>query len=128
MGRFSDVLMDHFTWPRNTGEIQSPDCIGIGGTAGQGPVIVLTLRVRDNLVVEAKCKASGCGVTVAAGSILTELILNRRIDECRCITAEQLTEALGGVPPDKLHSPILAVTALRKCCEKLTGSFASGWR
>jgi NifU-like protein involved in Fe-S cluster formation len=117
MGQFSDILMDHFTSPRNRERMESPDRVGIAGTPGQGPFIVLYIRLRENVVVEAKYQTHGCGATVAAGSILTELITNRSVDECRVVTAVQLTEALGGVPSDKVHCPILAVTALKNALD-----------
>jgi NifU-like protein involved in Fe-S cluster formation len=117
MGKYSEILMDHFSSPRNVGRMDSPDRVGIAGTPGQGPFMVLCLRVRDNVVVEAKYQTHGCGATIAAGSLLTELVLDRTIEDCRSVTAEQLTEALGGVPPDKLHCPFLAVTALQNALQ-----------
>src|SRR5262245_46913843 len=114
MARFSETLMDHFSSPRNQGTIENPDCVGAASTPGQGPRMVLTLKVRDDIVVDAKFKTHGCGVTIAAGSMLTEMMLNRSIAQCLAITAEELGQALGGVPPDKAHSPVLAVTALRR--------------
>jgi nitrogen fixation NifU-like protein len=112
MGKYSDILMDHFTSPRNSGPMQAPDLIGLVGTPGQGPFLLLCLRVKDGIVVEARFQTYGCGPTIAAGSLLTEMITDRPIADCSAITPEQLTEALGGVPPDKLHSPALAVGAL----------------
>jgi nitrogen fixation NifU-like protein len=113
MSRFSDILMDHFNSPRNRGGMESPDCVGVGGTPGNGPFMVLMLRVQSNRVTEAKCDTHGCGVTIAAGSMLTEMITNRTLEACGTITAEQLIEALDGVPADKAHAPALAVAALR---------------
>jgi NifU-like protein involved in Fe-S cluster formation len=68
--------------------------------------------VRNDSVTEAKCETHGCGVTIAAGSMLTELISGQTLDACRSISVEQLTQALGGVPSDKAHAPALAVAAL----------------
>ncbi len=113
MSRFSDNLMDHFNNPRNQGRMESPDRVGVAGTPGQGPFMILMLRVQNDRVIKAKCETHGCGVTIAAGSMLTELIANCSLDDCRTITAERLTQALGGVPSDKAHSPALAVAALR---------------
>jgi nitrogen fixation NifU-like protein len=113
MSRFSDILMDHFNSPRNSGRLESPDRVGVAGTPGRGPFLVLTLRVQNATVTDAKCDTHGCGVTIAAGSMLTEMITNRALPECRSITAEQLAQALGGVPPDKAHAPALAVAALQ---------------
>lgn len=117
MAQFSETLMDHFTSPRNHGRMESPDRVGIVGTPGNGPFMVLCLRLRDLVVVDAKYLTHGCGATIAAGSVLTEMIMNRSIAECRTVTAEQLTEALGGVPADKLHCPVLAVTALQNALD-----------
>jgi NifU-like protein involved in Fe-S cluster formation len=117
MSRFSDTLMDHFNSPRNRGRLENPDRVGIGGTPGQGPYLILMLRVQDGRVIEAKCDSHGCGVTIAAGSILTELVINRQLDSCRGITADELTSALGGVPSDKAHCPALAAAALRNAIE-----------
>lgn len=118
MSRFSDILMDHFISPRNRGRLESPDRVGVAGAPGQGPFMVLMLRVQNATVTDAKCDTHGCGVTIAAGSMLTEMILNRSLDACRTITPGQLAQALGGVPSDKAHAPALAVAALQNA---LTG-------
>jgi nitrogen fixation NifU-like protein len=111
--RFSDILMDHFNAPRNSGAMDKPDCIGLVGVPGQGPFLLLCLRVEDGYVVEARYQTHGCGASIAAGSMLTVLIMQRSVGDCLAITADQLTEALGGVPPDKLHCPAMAIAALR---------------
>jgi len=113
MGDFSDILMDHFSSPRNTGPMTSPDVVGQAGTLGHGPFMVLYLRIQQDRVVDAKFRTYGCGVTIACGSLLTEIIIQLSVRECLDLTAEHLTEAIGGVPPDKLHSPVLAIAALR---------------
>jgi nitrogen fixation NifU-like protein len=113
MGKFSDILMDHVTAPRNTGVMENPDLMGMAGAPGRGAFLVLCLRVRDGRIAEAKFQTYGCGPTIAAGSMLTEMIVGRTIDECREVTTEQLIEALDGVPADKLHCPALAIGALR---------------
>jgi len=113
MKRFSDILMDHFNSPRNRGRLDNPDRVGVGGVPGNGPYLVLTIRLRGEIVTEAKCETHGCGVTIASASMLTELLANRSLNECRSITAERLTRELGGVPADKAHGPALAVAALQ---------------
>jgi NifU-like protein involved in Fe-S cluster formation len=113
MGRFSETLMDHFTYPRNSGALDVPDRVGRGGTPGQGPFLILQLRLDGDVVAAARFQTHGCGASIAAGSMLTEMIVGRTLDDCRALTAEQLSTALGGFPPDKRHCPILAVAALR---------------
>jgi nitrogen fixation protein NifU and related proteins len=117
MGKFSETLMDHVTAPRNTGVMENPDFTGMAGSPGRGAFLVLCLRVRDGRIAEAKFQTYGCGPSIAAGSMLTEMIVGRTLDECREVTAEQLIEALDGVPPDKLHCPALAIGALRNAID-----------
>jgi len=113
MGRFSETLMDHFTFPRNSGTLKAPDRVGLAGQPGQGPFMVLHLKLDGQTVAAARFQTYGCGASIAAGSMLTELIIGRTVSDCRTLTAERLSEALGGFPPDKQHCPILAVAALR---------------
>jgi nitrogen fixation NifU-like protein len=113
MGYYSDTLMDHFQSPRNNGKMEAPDRIGLVGTPGQGLFMLFCLRLADDVITEAKYQTNGCGASIACGSILTEMVLNRSIGECRAITAEQVFEALGGVPPDKAYCPGMAVAALQ---------------
>jgi NifU-like protein involved in Fe-S cluster formation len=117
MGLYSDVLMDHFLSPHNSGKLEGADRIGLVGVPGQGPFMIVYLRLDHERVVEARFQTHGCGPTIAAGSLLTEMIRNRPVQECLALTAEQLTDALGGVPPDKRHSPALAIAALRAALE-----------
>ena len=80
MARFSETLMEHFNAPRNTGVIEQPDRVGAAGSPGRGPFMVLSLRVRDGVIADARYQTHGCGVTIAAGSMLTEMILNRSLE------------------------------------------------
>lgn len=113
MARFSELLMDHFSSPRNSGVLEAPDRIGRAGAAGQGPFLVLYLKLNGEVIAAAKFQTHGCGASIAAGSMLTEMIVGRSTAECLTLTAERLSEALGGFPPDKLHCPIMAVAALQ---------------
>jgi nitrogen fixation protein NifU and related proteins len=83
------------------------------GDAGAGAFPILSLRVDGGQVTAAKYHTIGCGPPIACGSMLSELVLGRSIAECRELTAEDLIEALDGVPPDELHCPALAIGALR---------------
>ena len=79
--------------------------------AGRAAFLILYLKLQDERIAEAKYHTYGCGPTIAAGSMLTELIVGRTVAECRDLTVEKLIEALDGVPPDKLHCPGLAIAA-----------------
>jgi nitrogen fixation protein NifU and related proteins len=113
MGRFSETLMDHFTSPRHTGSLEAPDCVGQAGTLGQGPFMVIQLRLVEDRVADVRFQTYGCGVSIACGSALTELVLGRTIAECEALAPEDIVTALERVPPDKAHGPVLAITALR---------------
>ncbi len=113
MSRFSETLMDHFAAPRNVGTMDNPDRIGQAGTLGQGPFMTLYLRLDGDRICDARYRTMGCGVSIASGSALTELIIGRSILECIALTPDSVAEALDGVPPDKAHGPVLAITALR---------------
>jgi nitrogen fixation protein NifU and related proteins len=113
MGQFSEILMDHFNSPRNSGRIEAPDRVGIAGTPGRGPYVALYLRLAGDVISEARFQTHGCGVSIACGSMLTEMIIGREADECLALTPERLSQALNGVPGTKLHCPALAVAALK---------------
>src|SRR5262245_28880944 len=105
MAKYSETLTEHVMAPRNGGVMENPDLTGHAGTPGRGAFPILFLIVREGRIAAAKYHTYGCGPTIASGSMLTELIIGRTIAECRELTAEQLIEALDGVPPDKLHCP-----------------------
>jgi nitrogen fixation NifU-like protein len=117
MGKYSEVLMDHFSSPRNMGAMEGADQVGHAGTPGRGPFLILYLRMDGDVVARATFQTHGCGPTIASGSVLTELIVGRRASECLSLTVEDLIEALDGVPPEKRHSPTLAIAALGQALE-----------
>jgi nitrogen fixation NifU-like protein len=113
MGKYSDTMMDHVLFPRNGGVMEDPDLTGHAGTPGRGAFLILFLRVEEGRIAAAKYHTVGCGPTIACGSMLSELVVGRTIAECHELTAEDLIEALDGVPPDKLHCPAMAIAALQ---------------
>jgi NifU-like protein involved in Fe-S cluster formation len=88
MAKFSETLMDHVTSPRNSGVMELPDLTGMAAVPGSGPFVVVYISVRDGTVVAAKFQTYGCGPTIVSGSMLTEMIIGRTIEECRELTAE----------------------------------------
>ena len=88
VGKFSETLMDHVTSPRNSGVMELPDLTGTAGVPGSGPFMVLSLRVQEGRITAAKFQTYGCGPTIVSGSMLTEMIIGRTIEECRELTAE----------------------------------------
>ena len=110
---YSEKVMDHFTNPRNVGEI--PDASGIG-TVGNpicGDVMKMFLKIENDVIVDVKFKTFGCGAAVATSSMVTEMVKGKKIDEALKITNKAVAEALGGLPPVKMHCSVLAEEALR---------------
>jgi nitrogen fixation protein NifU and related proteins len=113
MGQFSETLMDHFNSPRNSRRIANPDFVGLAGTPGNGPYLAVYIRLHMGSIVESGFQTHGCGVCIACGSMLTELITRRTISECLELTPGRRSAALDGVPATKLHCPVLAIAALK---------------
>ncbi|MDR3637365.1 MAG: iron-sulfur cluster assembly scaffold protein [Isosphaeraceae bacterium] len=122
MAGYSDTFMDHFTSPRNSGPMEAPDVVGHVGTPGRGPYFIIALRLGGSAVSEARFQTYGCGATIAAGSVLTEMVRQRPIAECLALTADDVIAALDGVPANKLHGPALAIQALRVALKDVVGS------
>ena len=126
MARYSEMLTEHVMAPRNSGVLEKPDLAGHAGTPGRGAFMVLFLKLEGDRVAAAKYQTYGCGPTIASGSMLTEMVVGRTIAECDALTVEDLTQALHGVPPDKLHCPALAIGALRDALSRWAGESGRG--
>ena len=120
MSRYSDVVREHGTNPRNVGEIPGAP-VGHAGTPGQGPFVCLWLRVEGDTVTDARFKTYGCPSAIASGSVLTEMVKGRAVDGCAAIDAGQLLDALGGLPLGKGPCADLAVAALHDALSKVNG-------
>ncbi len=112
MEQYSEKVMDHFRNPRNVGEIENPDGIGHVGNPMCGDVMEMYIKVKENIIVDAKFKTFGCGAAIATSSMATELVIGKTIDEVRQITNKVVAEALDGLPPIKMHCSNLAEEAL----------------
>ena len=112
--RFSDTVMEHFLEPRNQGVLTNSTATGISGCPGRGPFVIFQIECTDGYILKARFQSHLCGVTVACGSILTELVENRTFDQCESITCNDLAKSLDGIPPDKLHVPVFVLGALKQ--------------
>lgn len=110
---YSDLLLDHYRRPRNTGDLASPDVVVTVGSPYHGDMMRLSLRIAEGRIEEAGFKVFGCAAAIAAGSMTTEMIRGRRLEEVEKITNLQVAEALGGLPESKIHCSVLAEQALR---------------
>jgi nitrogen fixation NifU-like protein len=115
--QYSDRVLDHFRNPRNVGEMDNPDGVGRVGSPVCGDIMELYLRVKNSIIVEAKFKTFGCAAAIATSSMVTEMVKGRSIREALEISNEAVVEALGGLPPIKMHCSVMAEEALRAAVE-----------
>ena len=109
---YSEKVMDHFSNPRNVGEIPDADGVGQVGNAKCGDIMKMYLKIEDGIITDAKFKTFGCGAAVATSSMATELIIGKTIKEAENITNKAVMEALDGLPPAKVHCSVLAEEAI----------------
>jgi len=114
---YSEKVMDHFTNPRNVGEIENADGVGEVGNPTCGDTMRISIVVEDNIIKDVKFKTFGCGAAIATSSMVTEMVKGKTIDEALQITNKQVAEELGGLPPAKMHCSNLAADALHKAIE-----------
>ncbi len=114
---YSEKVMDHFRNPRNVGDMENPDGTGHVGNPICGDIMELYIRVKDNIITDAKFKTFGCGAAIATSSMVTEMIMGKTIDEALEISNKTVAEALGGLPAAKMHCSVLAEDALRSAID-----------
>jgi nitrogen fixation protein NifU and related proteins len=109
---YNDIVMDHFSDPRNAGEISDADGIGEIGNPIDGDKIKIFIKVKNNTLIDIKFKTFGCGAAIAASSMLTVLAMGKTIEDALKIRNEDVSEALGGLPKEKLLCSNIAADAL----------------
>jgi nitrogen fixation protein NifU and related proteins len=114
---YSPQVMDHFQNPRNTGDLPDANAVGRAGSPVCGDILRLYLKIADGRVAKATFKTFGCGAAIATSSVLTELVRGKTVEELKSITNIQVAEALGGLPPIKMHCSVLAEQALKSAVE-----------
>jgi len=116
---YSPQIAEHVANPRNVGELDNPSSVGDVTNEVCLDRIKLTVRVNGQRLTDAKVKASGCPPTIAAASVLTELIIGKTLQELRSLTRKDVAEALGHLPPAKAHCAALAIDSLRAALDGL---------
>jgi nitrogen fixation NifU-like protein len=132
MPQYSSKVMEHFTNPRNVGEIENPSGIGHVGNPVCGDIMELYIKVENEVIVDVKFKTFGCGAAIATSSMVTELVKGKTIKEALEISNKAVVEALGGLPPVKMHCSVLAEEALKSAIDdylkKTTGKGLAGFK
>ncbi len=126
--RYSEKVMEHFRNPRNVGEMENPDGIGHVGNPVCGDIMELYIKVENNTIVDAKFMTFGCGAAIATSSMVTEMVKGKSIEEALEISNRAVAEALGGLPPIKMHCSVLAEEALRSAIEDYLSKSRGGMK
>ena len=113
MALYTETVMDHFTHPRNVGEIPDADGVGEVGNAKCGDIMKMYLKIKDDRIEDVKFETFGCGSAIASSSMATELIKGKTIEEALAVTNKQVVDALGGLPAYKLHCSVLAEESIK---------------
>jgi nitrogen fixation NifU-like protein len=106
------VVLDHVKNPRNVGELPSANAKARVRSSTDGDILQLHLQIEQETVRDARFKVYGCGAAIATGSMLTELVIGKTVQELPSITNEQISKLMGGLPPQKIHCSVLAEEAL----------------
>ena len=110
---YSEKVMDHFTNPRNVGEIADANAVGEVGNPTCGDIMRIYMKIENNVITDVKFKTFGCGAAIATSSMATELIKGKSIEEALKLTNKAVMEALDGLPPVKVHCSVLAEQAIK---------------
>ena len=113
IGLFTDEVIDHFSNPRNAGEMEDANGIGDAGDPSCGDTMRLYIKVEENVITGVSFKICGCVAALASACVTTVLIKGKRIDEALMITNKDISDALGGLPEQKLHCSVLGEEAIR---------------
>jgi nitrogen fixation NifU-like protein len=113
MGEYNAVVLEHYRNPRNVGEFKGSSATAQVGDPATGDVLKLSLRIEDEVVIDARFKSFGCTAAIAAGSIATLLVKGKPLSEVEQVTNQDVVEALGGLPESKIHCSVLAEQAIK---------------
>lgn len=114
---YNETVLDHYRNPRNVGVLKGANAVGKAENSACGDVLHLYLAIDGGRVVDSRFQTFGCAAAIAAGSRLTEMVTGATLDEIRAIRRRDVVEALGGLPPMKVHCSVLAEDALRDALE-----------
>lgn len=110
---YSEKVMDHFSNPRNVGEIENANAVGEVGNAKCGDIMKIYMDIEDDIIKDVKFKTFGCGAAIATSSIATEMVKGKSVKEALELTNKAVVEALDGLPSQKIHCSVLAEEAVK---------------
>lgn len=109
---YSEKVMDHFSHPRNVGELEDANAVGTVGNAKCGDIMKIYMKIENDVIIDCKFKTFGCGAAIATSSMATEMVKGKTIEEALKLTNKAVMEALDGLPPAKIHCSVLAEEAI----------------
>jgi nitrogen fixation NifU-like protein len=110
---YNEKVIEHFTNPRNVGEIPDADGVAEVGSRQCGDIMKIYIKVENNVITDIKFKTFGCASAIASSSVMTEMVKGRTIEEALKLTNKEVVDELGGLPPAKVHCSVLAEEAIR---------------
>lgn len=113
IGLFTDEVIDHFSNPRNAGELEDANGIGMAGDPSCGYTMKLYIKVEEDVITDVRFKICGCVAALASASVTTVLVKGKSVNEALMITNMDISDALGGLPEQKLHCCVLGEEAIR---------------
>ena len=123
---YTEQVMDHFRNPRNMGEMDDASGIGTVGNAKCGDIMRIYIKVENDVITDVKFKTFGCGAAIATSSKATEIVKGMTLEEAEKVTNKMVMEALGGLPPIKVHCSVLAEEALHAAIQDYRERLAKG--
>ncbi len=110
---YTEMVMKHFSEPQNVGEVENANAVGTVGNAKCGDIMKITMNIQNGVIEDIKFKTFGCGAAVATSSMATEMLMGKPIEDAIKLTNKQVMNALGGLPPAKVHCSVLAEEAIK---------------
>ena len=123
---YTEQVMDHFMNPRNMGEMDDASGVGTVGNAKCGDIMRIYIKVEDDVITDVKFKTFGCGAAIATSSKATEMVKGLTLAEAEKLTNKMVMDALGGLPPVKVHCSVLAEEALHAAIQDYRAKLERG--
>ena len=114
---YNEKVMEAFKNPKNVGEIENASGVGTVGNASCGDIMQISLKIENDIIVDAKFKTFGCAAAIATSSTATDMIIGMTVEEALKVTTKKVVECLGGLPSQKIHCSVLAEEAIKKAIE-----------
>ena len=114
---YNEKVMEAFKNPKNVGEIENASGVGTVGNASCGDIMQISLKIENDIILDAKFKTFGCAAAIATSSTATDMIIGMTVDQALQVTNKKVVECLGGLPSQKIHCSVLAEEAIKKAIE-----------